>query len=61
MPENVLPVQVRQAQVENNQIGRLLRGELDRLLAALSLDQTIAFACERRAQKSADRQFILNQ
>jgi hypothetical protein len=60
LPENLLPILIGQAEIENDQIRRLLCGQFQSLLAGLGLCEPVAFSGKRSAQEPSNGQFILN-
>ena len=61
LPQHILAVHVGQAQVENHQVGRLLRRLLERFVAGGGFVQPVARAGERCAEKLPDRQLVFDQ
>ena len=58
--EDFESVQIGQAEIEDDEIGRLLGGKANRLLARFGFDEAIRSVFERAAQKPPQRQFVFD-
>jgi hypothetical protein len=53
-------VHVRQAEIEDDDVGRLLSGQSNGLLTRFRYRDAIAFVVERRVDQPADRRLIVH-